>query len=164
MKMLLWFFYTIVISDCLAENPHHIFSTQQQPDVLKAAFGSNDTKGRSSQAGINRYKSLLETRVVSMLDKNGWIPARLLAKAISLNIEFNALNKSITIVPIRGQVTACHSAPVCLDLACGKCFDPLTSMQVVDIIHSSNAPTCSQKSAYPGSAQLLLPKPVQNPC
>ena len=126
---MLWrFLFTMVISNCLAENPHHIFSTQQQADVLETAFGSNDTNGRSSQAGINRYKSILETRVVSLLEKDGWIPARLLAKAISLNIEFNALNKSITIVPIRGQVTACHSAPVCLDLACGKCFDPLTSM------------------------------------
>ena len=124
--MLLSFLLILVIPTCLSENPHHIFSEQLQADVLETAFGSNDVNGRSAQAGINRYKSLLETRLSSMLAKDGWIHARVLAKAISLNIDFSALN--ITVVPIRGQVTACHSTPVCLDLACGKCFDPLTSM------------------------------------
>merc|ERR1712217_309374 len=49
-----------------------------------------------------------------------------LAKAISLDIDFSGFNMSV--VPIRGQVTKCHSSMVCLDLACGKCFDPLTSL------------------------------------
>ena len=124
--MLLCYIFAIATSLCLAENPHHIFSEQQQASVLETAFGSTVANGRSTQAGLTRYKSLLETSLVSMLEKQSWIPARLLAKAISLNVDFSALN--ITVVPIRGQVTACHSSPVCLDLACGKCFDPLTSM------------------------------------
>ena len=108
------------------ENLHHVFSEQLQASVLETAFPATDGNGRSSQAGLARYKSILESRLVDMLDKDGWIPARVLAKAISLDIDFSGLNKSV--VPIRGQVTKCHSSPVCLDLACGKCFDPLTSL------------------------------------
>jgi len=123
---LLSFFFTLLLPACMLENPHHVFSEQQQASVLETAFGSADPNGRSSQAGLNRYKSILESRLADLLDKDGWIPARILAKAISLDIDFSGMN--LTVVPIRGQVTACHSSPVCLDLACGKCFDPLTSM------------------------------------
>ena len=109
-----------------AEIDHQIFSEEQQAEVIETAYGSLPTNGRSSEGGLARFKSLLETRLVNLLDNEGWIPARLLAKAISLKIDFASFN--ITVVPIRGQVTRCQVSPVCLDLACGKCFDPLTSM------------------------------------
>merc|ERR1712217_443147 len=80
----------------MPENPHHIFSEQLQASVLETAFPPTEGNGRSSQAGLARYKSVLETRLADMLDKDGWIPARVLAKAISLDID---------------------SSMVCLDLA-----------------------------------------------
>jgi len=126
MKFLVSFFFATVIHICWTENSHHFFSEKLQASVLRTAFGSNDADGRSSQEGLNLYKSILETLLGDMLERDGWIPTRMLAEAISLSVDFSALN--ITVVPIRGQVTACHSSPVCLDLACGKCFDPLTSM------------------------------------
>ena len=60
------------------------------------------------------------------MTQRGWVPARLLGKAVSVSLGSLRLNTSV--LPIRGQVTACHGSPVCLDLACGRCFDPLTSI------------------------------------
>ena len=123
---MLIFVILIVTPLSLGDNPHHIFSEEQQASVLENAYGLTDENGRASQGGLSRYKSRLEIGLNGMIDKQQWISARILAKGISLKVDFSRLN--ITVVPIRGQVTACHSAPVCLDLACGKCFDPLTSM------------------------------------
>ena len=73
-------------------------------------------------------QSLLEQQISQMLDSQGWIPAPLLARAISLAVDLESLNKSV--ISVQGRVTSCHGSPTCLDLACGKCFDPLTSMSV----------------------------------
>ena len=43
-------------------------------------------------------------------------------------VSLGSLRLNTTVLPIRGQVTACHGSPVCLDLACGRCYEPLTSI------------------------------------
>ena len=82
--------------------------------------------GRSGEAGLAHVRSRLEAVINQQLGKRGWVPARLLGKAVSVSQGRLRLNSSV--LPIRGQVTACHGSPVCLDLACGRCFDPLTSI------------------------------------
>ena len=61
-----------------------------------------------------------------MVGEQGWVSARLLSRALSVNIDWSRVN--VSVVRVKGHVTSCHASPVCLDLACGKCFDPLTSM------------------------------------
>ena len=82
--------------------------------------------GRSGEARLEQVRSRLETLMNKQMNKRGWVPARLLGKAVSVSLGSLRLNTSV--LPIRGQVTACHGSPVCLDLACGRCFDPLTSI------------------------------------
>ena len=77
---------------------------------------------------MTKMRSLLEQEMTQLLDSQGWIPAPLLARAISLDVDLESLNK--TVISVQGRVTSCHGSPTCLDLACGKCFDPLTSMSV----------------------------------
>ena len=78
--------------------------------------------------GLSLARSLLLQEMTEMLDSQGWIHAPVLARAISLDVDLESLNKSV--ISVQGVVTSCHGSPVCLDLACGKCFDPLTSMSV----------------------------------
>ena len=99
-------------------------SLKQQQDILTNAFGPSNENGRSAYSGLSEYRSSLETRIKKFVKEKGWLPARVLAKAISVSADLDSLK----MIKVQGRVTACHGAPVCLDLACGKCFDPLTSM------------------------------------
>ena len=103
------------------------FTEEEHFTLLEKVFGSYGEKaGRSDVGGVERFRRVLERTVVELLESQGWVPARLLSRALSVNIDWSRLNT--TQVSVRGQVTACHASPPCLDLACGKCFDPLTSM------------------------------------
>ena len=103
------------------------FTEEEHFSLLEAVFGSyGDPVGRSDVGGVERFRRVLEMRVMEVLESQGWLPARLLSRALSLDIDWSRLNTSQ--VSVKGQVTACHASPPCLDLACGKCFDPLTSM------------------------------------
>ena len=85
-----------------------------------------EATGRSDVGGLERFRSSLERKVARSVSRLGWVSARLLSRALSVDIDWRNLNTSL--VKVQGHVTACHASPVCLDLACGKCFDPLTSM------------------------------------
>ena len=103
------------------------FTEEEHVSLLEKVFGTFGEKtGRSDVGGVERFRRVLERTVVELLESQGWLPARLLSRALSLNIDWSRLNTSQ--VSVKGQVTACHASPPCLDLACGKCFDPLTSM------------------------------------
>ena len=69
-----------------------------------------------------------------LVRRQGWVPAQLLGAVLSLQLDLGGLNSSV--VRVRGHVTACHQSPVCLDLACGRCFDPLTSVHADCGLHS----------------------------
>ena len=82
-------------------------------------------EGRSGNPRFT-FQQMLEAAIRQTLLTEGWVPARLMARAVSVGVDINTFNTSK--INIRGHVTACHGSPVCLDLACGRCFDPLTSM------------------------------------
>ena len=85
-------------------------------------------KGRTGQVApsLEETRQQLAFHLESLLASEGWVPARDLARALSHGVDWAQVNRSL--VATRGPLTACHAAPVCLDLACGRCYDPLTSM------------------------------------
>ena len=104
-------------------------SEEQQETILENAFSDDELdgpEGRSGETRLQRLRGRLEAGISQHMSRRGWVPARLLGKAVSVSL--GSLRLNTTVLPIRGQVTACHGSPVCLDLACGRCFDPLTSI------------------------------------
>jgi len=103
------------------------FTEEAHFSQLEAVFGSfGEAAGRSDVGGLELFRRVLARTVLELVESQGWVPARLLSRALSVNIDWSSLNTSQ--VSVKGQVTACHASPPCLDLACGKCFDPLTSI------------------------------------
>jgi len=89
--------------------------------------------GRSDDR-LAKYKTRLQRKVQELVRRQGWVPAGVLGAVLSLQLDLGGLNSSV--VRVRGHVTACHQSPVCLDLACGRCFDPLTSVHADCGLHS----------------------------
>ena len=81
-----------------------------------------------------RYLTCYTEQVQELVRRQGWVPAQVLGAVLSLQLDLGGLNSSV--VRVRGHVTACHQSPVCLDLACGRCFDPLTSVHADCGLHS----------------------------
>ena len=81
-----------------------------------------------------RYLTSATEQVQELVRRQGWVPAQVLGAVLSLQLDLGGLNSSV--VRVRGHVTACHQSPVCLDLACGRCFDPLTSVHADCGLHS----------------------------
>jgi len=121
------------------------FTEQDRLQIIDDVFGETGGKmeGRSGQSRLSRFKTLLEMTIKKMLNNQGWVQARFLAKAISVDVDLENLDSSF--IKVRGPVTACHRSPICLDLACGRCFDPLTSMHA----------DCGQHSYF--KCESLLP-------
>ncbi|XP_023324121.1 uncharacterized protein LOC111698076 [Eurytemora carolleeae] len=96
------------------------FTENSRLDILKDIFGGTDST--DARAGLGR-KERLQDLLDGMLEAEGWLPVRILAMAVTVGLEF-----SKPVISVRGPTSNCHFAPVCLDLACGKCYDPMTSL------------------------------------
>jgi len=113
------------------------FSEVDQQIVIEDLLGGADSNGRTSLDRKEHLQLLLNT----LLDTEGWLPVRVFAMAVSVNLNIPDIP-----IKVRGPTSNCHHAPTCLDLACGKCFDPMTSL------HSD----CGELSYF--SCSTMLPK------
>ena len=121
--------------------------------MCSRSLSSEDRMSGRSDDRLAKYKTRLQRKVMvltgtsllrdltsateqvqELVRRQGWVPAGVLGAVLSLQLDLGGLNSSV--VRVRGHVTACHQSPVCLDLACGRCFDPLTSVHADCGLHS----------------------------
>jgi len=80
------------------------------------------------------YKAKITDKLATDLTTKNYVSAHILARAISLDIDLSVVARlkpstsNVSIIPVRGGQTSCQQSPPCIDLACGRCFDPLTSL------------------------------------
>jgi len=100
------------------------FTSSVQQRVLNDLFGPvlTDENGRAA-IGDGGRRERLQQLLSGLLETEGWLPVRILAMAVSVG-----LTMTKPVIHVRGPTSKCHYAPVCVDLACGKCYDPMTSL------------------------------------
>ena len=153
----------LVLPPCLAA-ARVLVSPEQQAAALQAAHPEQGGRGRAGSGGVEGHRARLAELLDGLMAEPGWVPARLAARALSAGLDWEKMN--MTEVAVRGQLTGCQRAPVCLDLPCGQCYDPLTSLhldcgrlshfQCTDLLPAACLPwTCAQAAKPPPSPPLL---------
>ena len=94
------------------------FPPALQASALASAFPAG--QGRRVETARAALRQALEGE----LEQRGWVEARTLARALAIGVNWTTFEQAV--VPVRGPPTVCHAAPNCLDLACRRCYDPLT--------------------------------------
>ena len=92
--------------------------------------------GRDGNNRLAAYRQRMNLILRESVTARGYVSSRVLATAISLGVDVRraladlvaAVGHNTTVVAVRGASNGCQFSPVCLDLACGRCFDPLTSL------------------------------------
>lgn len=122
--------------------PRHVITPEDISTALTTAYkDSSEPKGRLNlNSRLEKYKAKITDKIIKDLTNKHYLSASILARAISLDIDLisianinnnsdnNNNNRSVTVIPVRGGQSSCQQSPPCLDLACGRCFDPLTTL------------------------------------